>query len=177
MITKLLEVKGVIEKEIGERIDTKNRKRPLTYARAVYSMIGRDMGIPYAHIGEVIDRDHATIIHSVKKVFPFAMQDDNYKRIYETLKALMVPKDKIKKRKMGRPKKNILKEFNAFRDMNDRMNLLTQENESLRRRLKNLERDNAGITDLTKGLSEDELEQLYYKMSLFVKAIKSGSFS
>ena len=77
MKDRLTTLKRIIEKEVGFRIDTKNRKRQVTYARAVFCKIARDLNgsdrsITLRSIGDLIDRDHVSVLHNIKVIFPFS---------------------------------------------------------------------------------------------------------
>jgi hypothetical protein len=62
---------NTISTEFGLDIRKRSRKREYIYARAVYYKIARDMfSKTLAEIGGEVGVDHATVLHSMKNVFP-----------------------------------------------------------------------------------------------------------
>lgn len=165
MKSRLISVKRIVEKEVGHSIDTKSRKRSHTYARAVYCQVAREMGGKKPHslsdIGEVIKRDHATVLHSLRVVFPFAMQETSFKLLYWTLRAIFVD--------------NVSEEegFDEVRSLGDKVINLEKENVSLKQKLDLLKFGTNKFDKLVEGLSKDEIDEVYEKMNIFVKAIRS----
>lgn len=49
-------------------IEDSTRKRRVVDARRAYAKILKDVGFSYHHIGDSLNKDHATIIHYVKSV-------------------------------------------------------------------------------------------------------------
>ena len=94
MTSRLLSLKKIIENEVGHKLHTSCRKRQHTYARAIYYKVAREMGGPRPYslteIGDVINRDHATVRHGLLVAFPFAMKEHPYRILYLTMKAMFV---------------------------------------------------------------------------------------
>lgn len=60
-----------VSTEFGFDIKKRSRKREYIYARAVYYKISRDVyNKTLAEIGSAVGVDHATVLHSIKNVFP-----------------------------------------------------------------------------------------------------------
>jgi hypothetical protein len=169
MRNRLVSIKRIVENEIGERIDTRNRRRYLTYARAVYCKAGRDMGLSLSSIGKEIKRDHATVLHSVNNIFDFAMQDPYYKRLYQTLSVVF---QDVANRDV--PK---MEDFDAMLKLSEKVEELQKENDALRHKLILLRDGENSFSKLFEGLNEDEVKETYNKLSIFVKAIKGRVYS
>lgn len=170
MKNKLISIKRIIEREIGERIDTRNRRRDLTYARAVYCQIGRDLGLSLSAIGETLNRDHATVLHAVRVIFPFAMEQGYYLRLYQTLSAI-VDKDKKKKERVEQGK------FDTVKNLADRIDELQKENVALKYKLQLVQDGSDPFTKMVNDLSKDELDEVYEKLDIMVRAIKSRVYN
>lgn len=167
MKSKLVSIKRIIEKEVGERIDTKSRKRHITYARAVYCKAGRDLGLSYSCIGDIINRDHATVMHSVKTIFPFSQSESSYRNLYEVIGSVVesaLIEDKVEK---------LEGKVSIVKRMSNRIERLEQENDALNHKLISLRATSQKFLDLFEGIREEEVDEVYNKMNIFVKAIKS----
>jgi DNA-binding transcriptional ArsR family regulator len=163
MKNKLVSIKRIIENEIGERIDTRNRRRDLTYARSVFCQLGRDMGLSYSAIGQVLNRDHATTMHNVKVILPFALREKYYKGMYETLKTLTY----------GEKEEASQESFDMIKELSNKVEALQKDNDAMRYKLMLLSKDRENFNALFEGLNEEEIDEVHNKMSIFVKAIKS----
>lgn len=167
MKNRLVSIKRIIENEVGERIDTRNRKRMVTYARAVFCQLGRDLNFSYDAIGSVINKDHATVMHNVKNIFPFSQKEYYYRNLYETARHLKYFKEDRE------AQAEVKQEFNALMELSKKIDELQKERDALSFKLMLLQRDESKFISLFDGLQEHEIEEVYNKMTIFVKAIKS----
>lgn len=165
MRNKLVSVKRIVENEIGERIDTRNRTRYLTFARAVYCKTGRDMGLSLSAIGKEINRDHATVLHSLRTIFDFAMEDPYYRRLYQTLNVVFQDAERVEQPKT--------QDFDAMLKLSEKVEELQKENDALKYKLVLLKEGADRFAPLFDGLNDDEVDEVYNKLNIFVKAIKS----
>jgi len=166
MKNRLVSIKKAIEDQIGHRIDTPSRKREITYGRAVYCAIARgidDKGRPVSleSIGKVINRDHATVRHNIQVIFPFAIEDSSFRRLYDTL------------RDVYNDPKEVVSETSKLRGAYDKIINLEKDNEALKYKLTLVQRDSSMFDKLTEGLSKEEMEEVYERLDLMVKSIKS----
>lgn len=166
MKSKLVSIKRIIENEIGERIDTRNRRRDLTYARAVYCKIGRDMGLSLSAVGSLINRDHATVMHNVNTILPFALEIDYYSRLYQTLYALVEKNDE----KNNKSRKH---KYNVIKALTEKVEELQKDNVALNYKLMLLEKDKSPFDKMLDGLSKEEIDEVLEKLGIMVRAIKS----
>ena len=164
MKSRLTSIKRIIESEIGERIDTKNRRRDLTYARAIFCRTGRDMGLSLSAIGKVINRDHATVLHTLNNVYHHAEKEVYYKRLYEVLKVVVDE---------GAQTEEVKGKFDATKELADMIDELQKDNDALRYKLVLIERNKDKFTELFEGLRQEEIDEVYNKLDIFVKAIKT----
>ena len=155
MKDRLKQLKTQIEVAVEQRIDTPCRKRHLTYARAVFCKIAREsMGMTLSDVGKALNRDHATVMHNIKVVFPFAMKETRFQDIYDALK------DEYK------PKKVVKKTEDSGQETINLISKLRSENDYMSRMLKT--RDRFG--NLFDSLRVDEVDEVYNKLEIFVKS-------
>jgi hypothetical protein len=159
MKDKLRQLKKQIEVAVEQKIDTPCRKRHLTYARAVFCKIAREsMGMTLSDVGKILNRDHATVMHSIKVVFPFAMKETRFQDIYDALKDEYRPKQLAKKK------------HDSGQDTINLISKLRSENASLKKKVNTRDRFN----NLFDNLRDDEFDEVYNKLNIFVKsAIKN----
>ena len=81
---KLKEILEFVIKETTEDITVMSRKRAVNDARSIYCKLAREhTGYTFKNIGESLGQNHATVIHSVKNVFPQAVAcNESCKRAY-----------------------------------------------------------------------------------------------
>lgn len=165
MKDKLKQLKKQIELAVGSKIDIPSRKRPLTYARAVFCKVAREqLGVTLSEIGDVLNRDHATVMHSIKIVFPFAMQESRFETLYEVL----VEEYQVKRK---RPANRI---SDAAKSKLTLIQQLREENAFMKERIKVGDK----FYGLVDDLSTEELDEIYEKLNLFVKvAIKNRVYN
>jgi hypothetical protein len=84
---KTPEIKDLVENELGYRINVNSRKRHIVYGRAIYFKICKDRtNLSLSRIGETLNLNHATVLHSLKKIFPsFELYNPEYMEIYNRI--------------------------------------------------------------------------------------------
>lgn len=162
MKTELERLKGTIEKQIGRRIDTRERHTDLAFARSVFCKIAREELTEFyslSKVGKAIDRDHSTVMHSIKTVFDYAMQDKRFRELYEDIV------DTIKEE---RP----VESLEASKSIRERLNESEEENKMLRHKLSLLLNHNTTLENMIEGLSEEDIQEVYNKLDVFVKVTR-----
>ena len=165
MKNKLISLKRIVENETGFRLDDRRGKTDVTYARAVYCKVAREMRkgdrpVSYSDIGLVINKNHATVMHNVNVVFPFAVKEPAYNRLYQTLRAMFVLEDNGDN-------------FNELSAIADQVIELQKENDALRYKLHLVSNQGDRWVALTEGLRAEEMDEIYDKLSIMVRAIKN----
>ena len=166
MKNKLTSIKRIIEKEVGFRIDTPNRKREATYARAIYCAVARGLnegGRPTSLelVGSVINRNYATVLHSLKVVLPFAMEERSFRLLYETLSD------------MFSDPKGVVTNEQKIKNTYDKIVELEKENEALRHKLMLIRKEGSKFDSIVDNLNKEELDEVYERLELMVRSIKS----
>lgn len=94
----IIQVKELLNRTYGFDIATKGRKREYVYARRVFSKLARDFGYTFQEVGDVIDCNHATIVHHIKM---FSTVTDLDLRVYDKIT------DILNSSKRLRPERNL----------------------------------------------------------------------
>ena len=153
---------SLVESETGFNIRKRDRKREVTYARALYCKLAREImeegeRYSYSKIGKVIGKDHASVMHNINTIFPFAMKEGNYKFLYNCIKVL------------------INENYNED-DLEEQKNTIKDLQEGIANRDKKiieLKRENLRFNVLVDGLTLEERNELYEKIALTAKVIKA----
>ena len=81
---KLIEIKNYIDKEAGIDISIKSRQRSIVLYRVLYYKLALELtDESLQKIGEVLNRDHATVLHSRNKNFEYMMSLETYRNLYK----------------------------------------------------------------------------------------------
>ena len=162
MKNKLETLARLIEKETKFNIRKRDKKREVTYARALYCKLAREIredGERYtdSKIGRVIKRDHATVLHNINVIFPFAIKEYKYKYLYDCIRVL-------------------INEDYSDSDLEERKNTIKDLQDAIKVRdekIIQLKRDNLRFNVLADGLTLEERNELYEKVALTAKVIKA----
>ena len=81
------QIMNLVENELGYNISGKTRARQVVYGRAIYFKICKDRtNLSLQEIGETLNLHHATVLHSIRNVFPaFEMYNPEYMDIYNRI--------------------------------------------------------------------------------------------
>ena len=153
---------SLVEIETGFNIRKRDRKREVTYARALYCKLARDIReegdrYSYKKIGNVIGKDHASVMHNINVIFPFAMKEKKYKYLYRCLQVL------------------INEDYDEMNFEERKNTIMDLQNDIIARdeKIIQLKRDNLRFNVLVDGLTLEERNELYEKISLTAKVIKA----
>ena len=79
-------IKQVVEEHFKIQLNSKTRRREYVEARAIYYKLLRDnTRMSLANIGKTMGRDHATVLHSVRRVDDWIKYDKQIRLDYNTL--------------------------------------------------------------------------------------------
>ena len=169
MSTELKRLRKLIEKDFGNRIDGKTRTRDLSYARAVFCKVAREH-LPELYslqtIGNEINRNHATVMHNIKNVFDHAVSEERFRTMYANLVEYY-----------GADKKAKHETLQSIKSSSQQLKELEFDYRTLQQRYNNLANNNKIINDMIEGLNEEDIKEVYDKLSLFVKAMKSRVYT
>jgi hypothetical protein len=90
---KLQEVIQFIQEKMEVDLQVDTRKRESVYARAIYFKVTREL-FPrksLEHIGSLVGRDHASVLHGINKVFPMIkLYEPTVYEVYEDTRAMIL---------------------------------------------------------------------------------------
>ena len=140
--------KKIIELETGVNVEIVSRKRNFVEARAMYYKLLRDVSnMTLQAIGDTVNKDHATIIHSLNSVDDWMKYD---RKLTDRYKNILYAIDKIDET-----------DFNSLRYENIMLNLKIDE---LTKRL-----SSNRLYDLMDKIPFDKEEAVYDRLSVIVR--------
>ena len=140
--------KKIIELETGVNVEIVSRKRNFVEARAMYYKLLRDVSnMTLQAIGDTVNKDHATIIHSLNSVDDWMKYD---RKLADRYKNILYAIDKIDGT-----------DFNSLRYENIMLNLKIDE---LTKRL-----SSNRLYDLMDKIPFDKEEAVYDRLSVIVR--------
>ncbi len=86
---EMKKIQLIIEEETGLELNSPIRDRQHVYARTIYFKLCRERTHKtLKQIGESINKNHATVIHALKNVFPMLMQyEPTFEKTYSKIKS------------------------------------------------------------------------------------------
>lgn len=162
MKNRLTDIRKVVERELGLKINTPSRKRRCAYGRAVFCKVARelngDKGKPtFMDIGNAINRDHASIMYNISTTFRYAMEDKEFRDLYDLLKKMFVEE----------------LEPEVVEQALD----LQRENDMLKHKLAYLARNQSRFEKVVDGLYQSEIEQIFEKLEIMAKMMKKQTYA
>jgi len=140
--------KKIIELETGVNVEIVSRKRNFVEARAMYYKLLRDVSnMTLQAIGDTVNKDHSTIIHSLNSVDDWMKYD---RKLADRYKNILYAIDKIDET-----------DFNSLRYENIMLNLKIDE---LTKRL-----SSNRLYDLMDKIPFDKEEAVYDRLSVIVR--------
>lgn len=165
MKNKLETLQKVIESRLEVKLNKNTRKKEYIFARALFYALAYDgKRFTYSTIGKYMGKDHATVLHSIKNVFPQIMFDANYKRIYDELS--LIVGDDVDERTLTTHQDGI---YNLYQEMQKKEDLIQE----LSLKLIIAKKTNDKVADALKDLTPEETETLLDKMILTSKVIRN----
>ena len=136
--TKILdEIKDMVNAELSVDILQKNRKQEVVYARALFCRLAYlNTHHSFSSIGQYIGRNHATVLHAVRNIFPmFEKQSTMFKMYLEAhdkIRKTIYNIDPDKKRSLAetlfdekmsmlKTVRDVKKELNDLKEKHNRM--------------------------------------------------------
>lgn len=170
MVDRLAVLREIIEAETGIDVASLAKTNKYVFARAVYYKIARSLRndngdiLSLSIIGRSVNKDHASVIHSLKYSFDQAMNESVFKSLFNKL-CLMIEQPEWK---FSSDKAKYYQTYASVSDMWDRTNNLWERYLKLKAKTAN-----NPILDLIADLSEEEVNEVSDKLSIMVKAIKN----
>lgn len=131
LIEQKKELIKAIKEVTGVDLKTKTRKYRFIEARMLYYKILRDNGFTLSEIGNTLNKNHATVLHSLNTFDTIISIDKDLKDKYKMVKRLIEP-EKINKVVLEEEVKTLreeLRRYTQFQCLNKLMLLLEYDNE------------------------------------------------
>jgi len=79
-------IKEIVEQHYQLKLETNTRKREYVEARSIYYKLLREKTrLPLSHIGKTLNKDHATVLHSLKNLKDWLEYDQQIKSDYNSI--------------------------------------------------------------------------------------------
>ena len=198
MKNKLNRVLEIVEKEVGLDLSAKDNHNDYVNARCIYFQIAKDLsdyGWEYSleKIGGAIGQHHSTVIHSTRHRFPKIMQRNEYRILYYKLKKQIVEEvtdcviDGTESEVEMFETNRLLKlEILKIKELHENeMDMLKKTQNLLldkyRREISILRKSTTFADDrfanMTYGLDEEQMEQVYQKLDLLCKMMPKTQYA
>lgn len=157
MVVTLEDIKNYVESKTELDLSKNCRKRQLVDARALYFKLARKYtGESFDAIGTLVNRDHSSVVHSVKHSFEIVYKFNPFiKMLYNDFNPVLFAK----------------RETFETSEVND---ILT-ENIMLRDKIKVLESSYDRIINIVNEVPEEKIDEFMVKVSAVAAMIKSVS--
>lgn len=174
MVDRLIVLREIIEAETGINVASLAKTNEYVFARAVYYKIARSLRnengdvLSLSVIGRSVNKDHASVIHSLKYSFDQAMNEARFKSLFNKL-CMMLEQPEWK---FSSDRAKQYQTYASVSDMWNRTNNLWERYLKLKAKTAN-----NPILDLVADLSEEEIGEVSDKLSIMVKAIKNRVYN
>ena len=169
-------IKKYVEDAYNTKIDTRSRKAEIVKYRALYFKLACDTTFhTFRSIGEVVNRDHSSVLHSKKHLFDYVMKDKNIYNMYQIYKVDILGKQVV----------DNYRDIQQYDDLKNKYNELVLYKEALKTELKSKKTElksrkkpvyiTEPLTDIEKEyrkLSKDEAKFYDEKADLVLKSFK-----
>ena len=158
------EIIDFINAELKIDIRKKKKTNQYVFARTVYYKLAKELtNLPIAEIGRQVNKDHCSVIHNLKN-FEEVVKRKELKKIYDTFKEFPIKEDRV----------TYTEALNINEQLRIQLTDLKQKYEQL---LEEREETNtikvSKIEELTKGLTDEQLDLVHLRLEAMVKMIKS----
>ncbi len=148
---ELNRIKNYIDKCAGYDISTRSRKAEVVLFRTLYFKLATETTTwSLEKIGKIVDRDHATVLHS-KKLFEELMRKQNLAKLYDIYKIDV----------LGQKVNSYYKDVEQYNKLKEKYNDLIAYKESLKNRLYDSITDNLTPNEQEYRKLSDEEKKIY----------------
>lgn len=166
-------IRKIVEKQTGFNIKKKCRERDVTYARSVFCKVARsvttDSGLPlsYGKIGGYINRDHATVMHNCRVIFGHAYKEEPYKNLYNNVMSALEQLEDVESEEA------VYSYIENIEDVSRKLSEANNKILELSYKISSYENSSEKVSSLIQDLSDEEKEEVFERLNLIVKSIKS----
>ena len=158
------EIIDFINAELKIDITKKKKTNQYVFARTVYYKLAKELtSLPLEEIGRQVNKDHCSVLHNLKN-FEEVVKRKELKKIYDTFKEFPIKEDRVT--------------YTEALNINEQLRLqLTDLKQKYEQLLEEREETNtikvSKIEELTKGLTDEQLDLVHLRLEAMVKMIKS----
>ena len=158
------EIIDFINAELKIDIRKKKKTNQYVFARTVYYKLAKELtNLPIAEIGRQVNKDHCSVIHNLKN-FEEVVKRKELKKIYDTFKEFPIKEDRVT--------------YTEALNINEQLRLqLTDLKQKYEQLLEERDQTNtikvSKIEELTKGLTDEQLDLVHLRLEAMIKMIKS----
>ena len=158
------EIIDFINAELKIDITKKKKTNQYVFARTVYYKLAKELtSLPLEEIGRQVNKDHCSVLHNLKN-FEEVVKRKELKKIYDTFKEFPIKEDRVT--------------YTEALNINEQLRLqLTDLKQKYEQLLEEKEETNtikvSKIEELTKGLTDEQLDLVHLRLEAMVKMIKS----
>jgi len=158
------EIIDFINAELKIDITKKKKTNQYVFARTVYYKLAKELtNLPIAEIGRQVNKDHCSVLHNLKN-FEEVVKRKELKKIYDTFKEFPIKEDRVT--------------YTEALNINEQLRLqLTDLKQKYEQLLEEREETNTikvnKIEELTKGLTDEQLDLVHLRLEAMIKMIKS----
>jgi len=158
------EIIDFINSELKIDIRKKKKTNEYVFARTVYYKLAKELtNLPISEIGRQVNKDHCSVLHNLKN-FEEVVKRKELKKIYDTFKEFPIKEDRVT--------------YTEALNINEQLRLqLTDLKQKYEQLLEEKEETNtikvSKIEELTKGLTDEQLDLVHLRLEAMIKMIKS----
>jgi hypothetical protein len=157
------EIIDFINAELKIDITKKKKTNQYVFARTVYYKLAKELtNLPIAEIGRQVNKDHCSVIHNLKN-FEEVVKRKELKKIYDTFKEFPIKEDRVT--------------YTEALNINEQLRLqLTDLKQKYEQLLEEREETNtikvSKIEELTKGLTDEQLDLVHLRLEAMIKMMR-----
>ena len=157
------EIIDFINAELKIDITKKKKTNQYVFARTVYYKLAKELtSLPLEEIGRQVNKDHCSVIHNLKN-FEEVVKRKELKKIYDTFKEFPIKEDRVT--------------YTEALNINEQLRLqLTDLKQKYEQLLEEREETNtikvSKIEELTKGLTDEQLDLVHLRLEAMIKMMR-----
>ena len=157
------EIIDFINAELKIDIRKKKKTNQYVFARTVYYKLAKELtNLPIAEIGRQVNKDHCSVIHNLKN-FEEVVKRKELKKIYDTFKEFPIKEDRVT--------------YTEALNINEQLRLqLTDLKQKYEQLLEERDQTNTikvnKIEELTKGLTDEQLDLVHLRLEAMIKMMR-----
>ena len=157
------EIIDFINAELKIDITKKKKTNQYVFARTVYYKLAKELtNLPISEIGRQVNKDHCSVLHNLKN-FEEVVKRKELKKIYDTFKEFPIKEDRVT--------------YTEALNINEQLRLqLTDLKQKYEQLLEEREETNtikvSKIEELTKGLTDEQLDLVHLRLEAMIKMMR-----